>query len=440
MTTQLSATEQQESAEPAVQKGPTSSGPQGAPLRVLVVDDQDMQRLIVRRALEKLGHEVIEADSGITALEQININNCDMIISDWLMDQMDGLALCQAVRARNDLPYIYFMLMSSRDSRDDLLAGLNAGADDYLPKPLDMDELAVRIRIGQRLITLQASLNERNRQLDQALSQINADIESAGEFQRGLLPQDRLQSSRSRFDWIFLPSARVSGDALNYFRLDEHHIGFYNVDVAGHGLASGMVGMLMAQSLDPRSSGCVLRTVQRDGSVTVTPPAAAIDALNTQMTSFDLGMNYLTCVYGALDERTGQVQLVRAGHTWPIVIDSNGNARVIDEDGDMPVGMFDSAEFHEITVQLQPGDRLILYSDGVTEAETPSGEALETERFCRLLGDALNDSPATALSTVATALKNWCALPKLQFGDDVSILVIEYAGVNANVPPDLPRH
>lgn len=400
-------------------------------LRVLVVDDQDMQRLIVRRALEKLGHEVIEADSGVTALQQIAVNPCDMIISDWLMDEMDGLELCQAIRARQDLPYIYFMLMSSRDSRDDLLAGLNAGADDYLPKPLDMDELAVRIRIGQRLITLQSSLNDRNRQLDEALAQINADIEAAGEFQRALLPQGDMQAERSRFDWIFLPSARVSGDSLNYFRLDDHHVGFYNVDVAGHGVSSGMVGMLMAQSLDPRSYGCVLRSVDSTGTVSITPPSEAIAALNRQMTSFDLDMNYLTCVYGTLDERTGVVRLVRAGHTWPVVIEADGQARTIDDEGDMPVGLFDTADFHEIMVTLNAGDRLILYSDGVTEAESPSGEQFEIERFSARLGEALASDPASALDQVTTALKNWCQQPKSQFRDDVSILMIEYAG-NAN--------
>ena len=135
-----------------------------SPLRVLVVDDQDMQRLIVRRTLQKLGHNVVEASSGDGALEVLGRQPIDLVISDWVMDGMDGVELCRTLRERSDLPYVYFILMSSRDSREDLLAGLNAGADDFLRKPLDFDELAVRLRSGQRLLELQSSLNERNTQ------------------------------------------------------------------------------------------------------------------------------------------------------------------------------------------------------------------------------------------------------------------------------------
>ena len=126
-----------------------------AALCVLVVDDQAMQRLIVRRALEKLGHRVIEASSGDGALEVLRREPVDLVISDWVMDGIDGVELCRLLRGLADLPYIYFILMSSRDTREDLLAGLNAGADDFLRKPLDFDELALRIRSGQRLLALQ---------------------------------------------------------------------------------------------------------------------------------------------------------------------------------------------------------------------------------------------------------------------------------------------
>ena len=223
-----------------------------ASLCVLVVDDQAMQRMIVRRTLQKLGHRVVEASCGEDALEVLRREPVDLVISDWMMEGIDGVELCRSLRALSELPYIYFILMSSRDTREDLLAGLNAGADDFLRKPLDFDELAVRIRSGQRLLELQWSLNERNKLLNDALSRIDADIRAAAEFQKGMLPNGSLDSTRSRFCWLYLPSARVSGDGLNYFRLDEHHVGFYNVDVAGHGVASAMVGMLMTQSLDPR--------------------------------------------------------------------------------------------------------------------------------------------------------------------------------------------
>jgi sigma-B regulation protein RsbU (phosphoserine phosphatase) len=322
---------------------------------------------------------------------------------------------------------VYFILMSSRDSREDVLAGLNAGADDFLRKPLDFDELAVRMRSGQRLLELQSSLNERNAALNGALAHIDTDIRAAAEFQKGMLPRGALDSTRSAFDWLFLPSSSVSGDAVNCFRLDAHHVGFYNVDVAGHGVASAMVGMLMTQSLDPRSSGCVLRRTGADGRVCITPPAEAVAALNRQMTSLELGSNYLTCTYGLLDERTGEVLLVRGGHTMPVVVRADGSSQVLDEEGDLPVGLFDSADYHHIHVRLQAGDRLCLYSDGVTESESASEEEYGVEQLAAFLGQSIGWPLADVTRRFRDEMRRWSGQTSDAYKDDVSMLLIEYA-------------
>jgi sigma-B regulation protein RsbU (phosphoserine phosphatase) len=405
-----------------------------APLRILVVDDQAMQRLIVRRTLLKLGHLVVDASSGDEALEVLSREPIDLVISDWVMEGMDGVELCRTLRERSDLPYVYFILMSSRDTREDLLAGLNAGADDFLRKPLDFDELAVRIRSGQRLLELQSSLNERNALLNDALSHIDADIRAAAEFQKGMLPSGSLDSTRSGFDWLFLPSASVSGDAINCFRLDEHHIGFYNVDVAGHGVASALVGMLMTQSLDPRSSGCVLRRAEAGGQLAITTPAEAVAVLNRQMTNLELGSNYLTCIYGLLDERSGEVVLVRAGHTMPVIIRTNGATEVIDEDGDIPVGLFDSAEYHHIHLRLAPGDRLCLYSDGITESESADDVEYGVDRLAQFLSGAVAWPLAVVMSRFKEEMRRWSSNSSDAFKDDVSMLVIEYVNGTGTSP------
>lgn len=405
-----------------------------SPLRVLVVDDQDMQRLIVRRKVEKLGHHVVEARDGLAALQVLAEHPVDMVISDWVMDGMDGTTLCRTLRGRTDLPYVYFILMSSRDAREDLLAGLSAGADDFLRKPLDFDEMAVRIRGGQRMLALQSSLHVRNQQLHDALAHIQADIQAAGEFQKGMLPRAALDSQRSRMAWLFLPSSRVSGDAINGFRLDAHHIGFYNVDVAGHGVAAAMVGMLMTQSLDPRSAGCVLRQPGPDGQIRITPPAQALDALNRQMTSLELGSNYLTCTYGVLDERSGETVMVRAGHTVPVIVRANGTAEVLDEEGDMPVGLFDFADYHHLHCTLAPGDRLCLYSDGVTECESPQEEEYGVERLAAYLSARQHTPVESIPPAFRDEMRRWSGSDSDAFKDDVSMLVIERAPAHGAGP------
>ncbi|WP_119154298.1 PP2C family protein-serine/threonine phosphatase [Caldimonas tepidiphila] len=400
--------------------------PTPLPLRVLVVDDQPMQRLVVRRTLAKLGHEVSEAASGEEALALMGRQDIDLVVSDWIMDGMDGIALCRALRERPGR-YVYFILMSSRDTREDLIEGLDAGADDFLRKPVDFDELAVRLRSGQRLLELQAGLEERNQQLQAAYQQIERDVDAAGVFQKSLLPQETLGAPGTRFAWLFLPSRFVSGDALNYFRLDEHRIAFYNFDVAGHGVASAMVAMIVTQMLSPRFSGGIVQDAlaAQPGGAAATP-AEVVRRLNARLVQAGLGASYLTCVFGLLDPRNGEVRLVRAGHTLPLVVHRDGAVRVVEEDGDLPVGMFEDVPYRDIELTLPPGSRLCIYSDGVTECENPQGVPYGLQRLVDFL-TATAALPAAELPRAFEGeIRAWAGGEGIEFQDDISMLVLEH--------------
>lgn len=409
------------------------------PLRVLVVDDQPMQRLVVRRALARLGHEVFEAASGEEALALVERHAIELVVSDWLMDGMDGTTLCRALRARAG--YVYFILMSSRDSREDLIEGLAAGADDFLRKPVDVDELAVRLRSGQRLLALQAGLEDRNRRLAEAYGQIQRDVDAAGAFQKSLLPQESIDDRSTRFAWLFLPSRWVSGDALNCFRLDEHRIGFYHFDVAGHGVASAMVAMIVAQLLDPRFSAGLLGQGGSGGAgaACADSPAALVRALNAHLLKSGFGANYLTCVYGVLDRRSGEVRLVRAGHTLPLVVQPDGEVRVIDEDGDLPVGLFDDADFHDLELRLAPGARLCIYSDGVTECEDGQGEPYGLARLEAFLRRTAALPAQGVTRAFEDEIRRWAGGEAAGFQDDVSMLLIEHVQGSGPPPAGTPQ-
>ncbi|MFM2052933.1 MAG: hypothetical protein RL456_970 [Pseudomonadota bacterium] len=407
----------------------TCADPGGGALRVLVVDDQPMQRTIVRRALGRLGHEVHEAASGEQALDMIDRHQIQLIVSDWVMDGMDGVELCRRLRQRVDARYAYFILMSSRDTREDLIAGIRAGADDFLRKPIDVDELAVRLRSGQRVLDLQAGLERRNRLLGQAYDRIQRDIDAAGAFQKSLLPQDGAEDDAIALSWLFLPSNLVSGDALNHFRLDEHHLGFYVLDVAGHGVASAMVAMIVTQYLNPRLSGCLYRQARLDHrQVVINDPADAMRALNDQLMRQGIGSSYLTCLYGVLDLRDGQVRMVRAGHTLPVVSHADGSIEVIDEEGDFPLGLIEDTDFHVIGFRLRPGSRLCLYSDGITECEGAGrgGEQYGLDRLCDFLRRHRPRPVAQVTGLFAEAMREWAGHASGPFADDVSMLLVEY--------------
>lgn len=403
-------------------------------MRILVVDDQAMQRLIVKRALLKLGHQVYEADCGEQALQVVGMHDIDLVVSDWVMDGMDGAQLCRAIRQREGVRYVYFILMSSRDTREDLLEGLSAGADDFLRKPIDVDELAVRLRSGHRLLELQANLEEKNHRLDEAYQRIQRDVDDASTFQKGMLPNGTVNDHRAKFAWLFIPSMLVSGDGLNYFRLDADHIGFYNMDVSGHGVASAMVSMMVTQMLNPVFTGCLLWETDAHGNRVVKDPAKLISELNEQLLKLNFGSTYLTCIYGVLDLRSGEIRMVRAGHTLPVIVLTNGTALPLEEDGDIPVGMFEGADYHNIVFVLASGSRICFYSDGVTECPDPDGEMFEVERLTDFLQNNSVLSPEEITLKFIPVIRDWKGFGRPDFRDDVSMLIIEYLSGTGPLP------
>jgi diguanylate cyclase (GGDEF)-like protein len=139
-----------------------------APWRILLVDDEPTQRLIMARLLKRAGYEVETAGNGREALGKLEAGHFQLMITDWEMPEMDGIALCSAVRALQDKAYVYIILLTARDAIEHVVTGLQAGADDYLTKPVIEPELMARLNTGKRIVTLERSLraaNEENRRL-----------------------------------------------------------------------------------------------------------------------------------------------------------------------------------------------------------------------------------------------------------------------------------
>jgi two-component system, cell cycle response regulator len=177
-------------------------------MRILIVEDDRVSALILARTLEKVGHEVITATNGEEAWEIYQKEPLPLIISDWMMPQMDGPDLCRRVRATNSDHYTYFMLLTAKGNRDDRLEGLQAGADDFLIKPLDTGELLARLGVAQRILSMQEELQNRSTQLEKLhteLAQQNDHLEEAMTY---------LTAANQRFTELFegLPAACYSID------------------------------------------------------------------------------------------------------------------------------------------------------------------------------------------------------------------------------------
>ncbi len=124
-------------------------------MKVLIVDDDDMALTVLERALTQAGHEVAMARHGGEALATLRADSCRLVISDWVMPEMDGLELCRRIRSEDFPGYVYVILLTSRDAASDIVEGLSAGADDFIAKPFEPDELRVRVRAGERILGLE---------------------------------------------------------------------------------------------------------------------------------------------------------------------------------------------------------------------------------------------------------------------------------------------
>ena len=347
---------------------------------------------------------------------------------------MSGPEVCRAIRTTDYGRYVYVILLTSLSDKADLVAGLNAGADDFLSKPFDAQGLRARLRVAERILALEDRLAEQNRilqdsrdKLEQAYDQIQTDVESAARVQRQMLPTSDETISPWRAGRLFIPAAQVSGDNFNYFEITEDVIGFYHLDVSGHGIPAAFLSASLSRALMPGSGA--------SGSqrASFLDPAQFLADLNTQLTNRDgVVENYATMAYGIADRSTGIGSLAVAGHPHPFIVRAAGTTEQIKCSG-LPVGMFPMVSYEAESFELAPGDKLVLYSDGVTECENPAEVAFGDAQFRACMSEQ-PDAPAQQLAVgLKTLLENWRDRP--EFEDDVSVLVMERPATGSSTQP-----
>ena len=213
-------------------------------------------------------------------------------------------------------------------------------------------------------------------------------LRMAGMVQRDFLPDHLPNCERAEWATTFLPAECVSGDIYDIARIDEQHIGFYIADVVGHGMPAALLTIFLKQALVMRQTF--------ESSYRIFSPSEVMANLNVKMTAQKLsGHQFVTCCYCLLNINTLQLTYARAGHPYPVLIRPNEPLRQLQSQGSL-LGIFENAEYQQRTVQLQPGDKLLLYSDGaepfIGDFEDQTGFHF-SDRFC-----AIKDLPIAELT------------------------------------------
>ncbi|MEO0390497.1 MAG: SpoIIE family protein phosphatase [Pseudomonadota bacterium] len=397
----------------------------------LIVDDSRLQRKILTASVARWGFEVLEAATGMEALEACQHVAPDIILSDWMMPGMNGLEFCDAFRRLPHEDYSYFILLTSKSDKDEVAEGLGAGADDYLTKPVNAHELRARIIAGQRILAMQRELRDKNRLITDTLNElqrvydsVDDDLRQARELQQSLVPERFRQFDQSALSLVLRPSGHVGGDLVGFFEAQPGHLGLFAIDVSGHGISSALLTARLAGYLSAAApSQNVALQGLADGTYRMRPPAEAIEAINSMVLDEMETQHYFTMLLADVDLTTGAVLIGQAGHPHPVVQRADGSVAHVGEGG-FPVGLMDIANFSEFEVQLMPGDRLLFLSDGVVECPGPNGDMLEEEGLTNMLSDLHGSHGLAMLETLLWKLSEFTG--EQAFPDDISGVMFEY--------------
>lgn len=380
-------------------------------IRILLVEDAPSTRLILEKRLTKAGYVVDVAEDGQFGWEKAQQIRPDVIISDWMMPRMDGHEFCQKIRSDPNFLTTYFILLTAKDCKEDLVHGLSAGADDYLIKPCDPQELLARVRAAERIVWLQRRLEENNQQLERAIKRINEELSVTSEIQRSLLPQELLEVPGYSFAAYYRPSTECSGDYYDLFDLGNGKFGAIMADVSGHGTPA-MVAMALARSivhmLSPKVSSC----------------AELLERLNKMLYEHLPTSQFMTTFYCVVDAKTGNFQYSSAGHNPPLLVRSkSGDADYLPNCEGFPIKLIKpDAEYQNYEGRLEENDSLLLYTDGIPEATNALSEQFDTERLSESVVGSRHLSPEMVLGAIMQRLIEFTGARA--FHDDVTMMLI----------------
>ncbi|WP_328803268.1 PP2C family protein-serine/threonine phosphatase [Ruegeria haliotis] len=407
----------------------------GAIRKVLVVDDSRLQRRILVASLRKWGFDVLEAESGDVAMAMCADDPPDLVVSDWIMPGMSGLDFCRAFRALDSEQYSYFILLTSKSEKQEVARGLDAGADDFLIKPLEAGELRARISAGARILDMQRELSEKNRLIESALEElklahdaIDKDLIQARKIQESLVPELTREFGKSRVSLLLKPCGHIGGDLVGMFSPGVNRLGFYSIDVSGHGITSAMMTARLGSYLSSTHFDQNVAMEPRFNKFyALLPPEDVAEALNCRLMA-DAGIEeYFTMAYAIVDLRNGHVKMVQAGHPHPLLLRHDGSTEFLGEGG-LPIGLLPNVSFHQTETHLKPGDKLLLYSDGFTECHLADGGLLDEAGLRQMaLECAAGRGGSEFLDDMFWKLTQVMS-PDEGMGDDVSAVFFEYNG------------
>ncbi|HBQ60133.1 MAG TPA: fused response regulator/phosphatase [Balneolaceae bacterium] len=384
--------------------------------KILVVDDEpDLQMLILQRFRKQIQNDEYEfffAENGEDALTMLNDSlKISLVLSDINMPKMDGLTFLSETQKLEN-PMFKTVIVSAYGDMDNIRTAMYRGAFDFVTKPIDFTDLNTTIEKTLKEIQLiQAGVENKK-----TLEAVQTDLETAARIQKKMLPQ-QFPPFPDRTDFSIYAemhtAKQVGGDLYDFFLLDEDRLGFVIGDVSGKGVPASLY---MAVS----------RTMIKAIASQIDDPGRCLQTVNEMLIPESDLTTFVTVFYGVLNTKTGQVRYCNGGHNLPYVIRKDGMIEELENTNGLLLGKIDEIEFETKELTLQPEEKVLMFTDGVTEATNEIGDMFEEPRLEKLLQKHAKDDTSKLVRNVIVDVLKF--MNKADQSDDITVMSVGYNG------------
>ncbi len=379
--------------------------------KILVVDDEpDLERLVRQRMRRHIrsGRYAFEfAGNGIEALEKLaEIEDIDIVLSDINMPKMDGLTLLQQIPEVN--ADIRSVIVSAYGDMENIRTAMNRGAFDFVTKPIDFADLQVTIdRTLKHLDEWRAALASRDK-----LVALQNELDVATKIQQSILPDQFPHVDGCEVYGCMEAARNVGGDFFDVIKLDRGCLGLAVADVSDKGVPAALFMM---------SS----RTLLKGAAVGVGDPGPVLSEVNDLLNETNDAAMFVTVFYGVYDPASKVLTFSNGGHNPPLIVHADGTSEELDLTGGIALGAIPQFAYGQASVQLSPGDMVVFFTDGVTEAINPRNDEFGLEAVQALFEDGATRSAQEAAEMILKAVREFAGEAP-QF-DDLTCMILRVA-------------
>jgi len=374
------------------------------PENILIVDDTPANLRLLSQMLAKKGYGVRAVKSGTRALESVQITQPSLILLDIRMPEMNGYEVCKRLKEdpkTKDIPVIF---ISALNEIEDKVKGFGVGGVDYITKPFQIEEVLARVETHLSLRKLQKQLQDANKKFEEELA-------LAGSLQASFFPSEPPQIPGWQLAVTLKAARETSGDFYDVYKLPNDHLAILVADVVDKGAAAALYMAL---------SWTLIRTYAREYP---DQPELVLGSANSRIISDTDASRFVSVFYAVLDPASGKLVYCNAGHNPPLRFnrDNGEKFNILSKTG-LILGILKNETWKQGTIDLLPGDVLVHYTDGVTEAQNMDGELYGAKRLIRCVQGNLNYSAQEIKNAILDDISEFIGYAP-QF-DDIALVIL----------------